>query len=115
MNKIRTLSFFSGCGGLDLGFHQAGFQILVANELEELFCNSLELNKGKYFNRNKSIRSGDIRNIEPDDLPNDIDFIIGGPPCQTFSASGRRAGGAAGQQDDRGTLFQAYGKIIKAK
>lgn len=115
MNKIRTLSFFSGCGGLDLGFHQSGFEILVANELEELFCNSLELNKAKYFNSNKSIRSGDVRNIDPDDLPNNIDFIIGGPPCQTFSASGRRAGGAAGQQDARGTLFQAYGKIIRAK
>ncbi|WP_111636904.1 DNA cytosine methyltransferase [Marinomonas shanghaiensis] len=115
MNKIRTLSFFSGCGGLDLGFHQADFEILVANELEEVFCNSLELNKGKYFTEDKLILSGDIRSIDPDDLPDDIDFIIGGPPCQTFSASGRRAGGAAGQQDDRGTLFQAYGAIIKSK
>lgn len=115
MTKIRTLSFFSGCGGLDLGFHQAGFDILVANELEELFCDSINENKDKYFSKTKLVKSGDIREIDHNNLPDEIDFIIGGPPCQSFSASGRRAGGAAGQQDDRGMLFQAYGEIIQSK
>ncbi len=113
--KIRTLSFFSGCGGLDLGFHNAGFEILYSSDIERQFCETIESNKGLFFSKKLNIECGDIREIDPNKLPDDIDFIIGGPPCQTFSASGRRAGGAAGQQDKRGTLFQAYGKIISAK
>jgi DNA (cytosine-5)-methyltransferase 1 len=113
--RIRTLSFFSGCGGLDLGFHKAGFDILYASDIEEIFCESLNRNKPRYFSQSQIIENIDIRDINPENLPDDIDFIIGGPPCQSFSASGRRAGGAAGQQDKRGTLFQAYGNIIKAK
>ena len=113
--KIRTISFFSGCGGLDLGFEKAGFDIVFANELESQFCNTLNENKGRHLNSDLKVHCGDITEIDVDTLPSNIDMIIGGPPCQTFSASGRRAGGAAGQQDARGTLFQAYGKIIKAK
>jgi DNA (cytosine-5)-methyltransferase 1 len=40
-------------------------------------------------------------------------MIIGGPPCQTFSASGRRAGGAPGQLDERGNLFRSYCKVVE--
>lgn len=113
--NLKTLSFFSGCGGLDLGFHRAGFDIVYANELESQFCQTLEANKGTHFSNETTVECKDIRDINPHDLPDNIDFIIGGPPCQTFSASGRRAGGAAGQQDDRGTLFQTYGDIIASK
>jgi DNA (cytosine-5)-methyltransferase 1 len=42
----------------------------------------------------------------------DIDFIIGGPPCQTFSAAGARASGVNGMDDRRGTLFQEYVRIL---
>jgi len=111
----RVMSFFSGAGGLDLGFHQAGFEIVYSNELESLFAASMKANIGKYVSKNTIISDGDIRKIKIDELPNQIDFIIGGPPCQTFSASGRRAGGASGQLDQRGTLFQVYGEIISRK
>ena len=100
---------------MDLGFEQAGFQILYAGDVEELFCETINANRKKYFGKNLIVENIDIRYINPSTLPDGIDFIIGGPPCQTFSASGRRAGGAAGQQDQRGTLFQAYGDIIEAK
>lgn len=113
--KIRTISFFSGCGGLDLGFEQAGFEVVYSNELERQFCDTLIENRGKYLSPSMEVHCGDITRIDIESLPDDIDMIIGGPPCQTFSASGRRAGGAAGQQDSRGKLFQAYGDIIKAK
>ena len=113
--NIRTLSFFSGAGGLDIGFHNAGFDIVLASDFEDVCCRSLELNKPVYIGPDTRILCSDIRDVEPDDLPDNIDFIIGGPPCQTYSASGRRAGGAAGQLDERGNLFLAYGKIIAAK
>jgi len=54
----------------------------------------------------------DILGLDPSTLPTEIDLVIGGPPCQSFSASGRRAGGAAGRLDQRGRLFEAYCRII---
>lgn len=112
--KIRVLSLFSGGGGLDLGFQQAGFEITFASDIEELFCETLIRNKGDFFDPHTTVLPADVTSLEIDQIPSNIDFIIGGPPCQTFSASGRRAGGAAGTQDKRGNLFEAYGKIIEA-
>lgn len=109
---IRVASFFSGAGGLDLGFHDAGFKIVFANEIESVFCDTLRSNRGKWLDRDLVVNGDDIRTLRDADLPTDIDFVIGGPPCQSFSASGRRAGGAAGQLDERGTLFRAYQRII---
>ena len=53
--KIRTLSLFSGAGGLDIGFHDVGFDIIESVEIEEKFCQTLKLNsgKGKRFNNSK--------------------------------------------------------------
>ena len=53
----------------------------------------------------------DINDYNP--ALNDIDFIIGGPPCQTFSAAGARAAGVNGIDDDRGNLFKQYVRILK--
>ncbi len=74
---------------------------------------SLEANKskGKYFT-NAKIRCVDIRDYVPD-INMGIDFIIGGPPCQSFSAAGRRAAGVKGTKDERGSLFEEYVRILK--
>jgi DNA (cytosine-5)-methyltransferase 1 len=111
-NGIRVASFFSGGGGFDIGFHKAGFNIIYANDIESLFCKTLEANKGMYFSHELQVSDKDIRLIEATELPTGIDLVIGGPPCQTFSASGRRAGGAAGRLDKRGNLFEAYCRLI---
>jgi len=113
-NGIRVASFFSGAGGLDLGFHNAGYEVVFANELVGLFCKTLESNKGNYYSFEMEVCNKDITLIDPEQLPQNIDLVIGGPPCQTFSASGRRAGGAAGRLDPRGNLFEAYCKLIVA-
>ena len=76
--NIRTLSFFSGCGGLDLGFNNAGFDILYSGDIEDQFCETLIQNKEKYSASHTLIESCDIRDIDPNSLPDDIDFIIGG-------------------------------------
>jgi DNA (cytosine-5)-methyltransferase 1 len=110
--KITTLSLFSGAGGLDIGFHDIGFDIIECVEIERKFCDTLDKNTGenKYF-ANGHINCIDIREYHPQDLP-PIDFIIGGPPCQTFSAAGRRANGVLGTTDARGVLFREYVRLL---
>ncbi|MCI9003682.1 MAG: DNA cytosine methyltransferase [Lachnospiraceae bacterium] len=111
--SIRTLSLFSGAGGLDIGFHDVGFEIVESVEIESKFCKTLELNsgKGKRF-ENSKVNCIDINEYTPHHLGN-IDFIIGGPPCQTFSAAGRRANGVLGTTDARGILFKEYVRLLK--
>lgn len=111
--KIRTLSLFSGAGGLDIGFHDLGFEIIESVEIEQKFCNTLVLNsgEGKFF-PSSTPNCIDIRDYTGDDL-GEIEFIIGGPPCQTFSAAGRRHGGVLGTTDSRGVLFKEYVRLLE--
>lgn len=109
---IRTLSLFSGGGGLDIGFEQAGFEILFATDFDHDCCDTLRLNRGNTLPENLIVTEQDITTMDLSILPGNIDMIIGGPPCQTFSASARRAGGAAGKLDKRGNLFESYVEIV---
>jgi DNA (cytosine-5)-methyltransferase 1 len=109
---VKTLSLFSGAGGLDIGFSDAGFDIVESVEVERKFCDTLELNSGagKRFSGAK-VNCIDIRKYTAGHLGK-IDFIIGGPPCQTFSAAGRRANGVLGTTDARGVLFREYVRLL---
>lgn len=112
IRRIPTLSLFSGGGGLDMAFHDAGFDIRQMVEIDHRFAATLAKNV-----ENGGLLSGgevicaDIRDYDP---PSDleVDFIIGGPPCQTFSAAGRRASGVKGTSDPRGKLFEDYVRIL---
>lgn len=109
---IRTLSLFSGGGGLDIAFHDAGFDIVQMVEVEAKYAETLKANarRGMVL-ASTDVLCMDVREYVPDaDLS--VDFIIGGPPCQTFSAAGRRAAGVAGTTDPRGNLFQEYVRIL---
>lgn len=109
--KINVLSLFSGGGGLDIGFHDAGFNVVECNEIENRFAETLRHNAqpgGRL--QGTSVICEDIKDYTPS--LEDIDFIIGGPPCQTFSAAGARAAGVNGIDDDRGNLFQEYARIL---
>jgi DNA (cytosine-5)-methyltransferase 1 len=109
---IKTLSLFSGGGGLDIGFHDAGFEIIQMVELEAKYVQTLKRNSlpDKWLEGSEPICI-DIREYLPESHLT-VDFIIGGPPCQTFSAAGRRAAGVSGTTDVRGTLFQEYVRIL---
>ncbi|NUM33353.1 MAG: DNA cytosine methyltransferase [Candidatus Brocadiae bacterium] len=109
VKPIHLISIFSGAGGLDIGFRDAGFKIISHLEIESDFCQTLELNK-EYFGHSEIIHK-DIREFYPENKQ--CDFIIGGPPCQTFSAAGRRAAGVQGIEDNRGTLFEEYVRLLK--
>lgn len=103
---MNVLSLFSGCGGLDLGFERAGFDIPVANEFDRNIWNTYKIN-----HPNTKLIEGDIRNIYEDEFPNEIDGIIGGPPCQSWS----EAGSLKGIDDERGKLFYEYIRILNNK
>lgn len=101
---MRIVSLFSGAGGLDLGFENAGFEIIWANEFDETIWETYEKN-------HKSILvKKDIRKIKSDEIP-DCDGIIGGPPCQSWS----EAGALRGIEDDRGQLFFQFIRILRDK
>ena len=80
IKPIKTLSLFSGAGGLDIGFTDVGFDIVSSVEIEKKFCETLELNtgEGKRF-PHSTVNCIDIREFSGDGLGK-IDFIIGGPP-----------------------------------
>lgn len=102
---MRLISLFSGAGGLDLGFEKAGFEIAMANEFDKTIWATYEKN------HSAPLIKGDIRNIKESDFPDDIDGIIGGPPCQSWS----EAGSLRGINDERGKLFFEYIRILKEK
>lgn len=103
---MKIISLFSGCGGLDLGFEKAGFNIVAANEFDKNIWETFKINHPKTH-----LIEGDIRNIKEDDFPSEVDGIIGGPPCQSWS----EAGSLKGIEDDRGKLFYDYIRILKEK
>lgn len=102
--KPTVISLFSGCGGLDLGFELAGFDVPVANEYDSTIWATFEAN-----HPNTKLIKGDIRNIDAKDFPSDVDGIIGGPPCQSWS----EAGSLRGIEDARGQLFYDYIRILR--
>jgi len=102
---MKIISLFSGAGGLDLGFKQAGFEIVVANEYDKTIWATYEKNHSNLLIK------GDIRDIKESDFPNEIDGIIGGPPCQSWS----EAGALRGIDDCRGQLFYDYIRILRDK
>ena len=103
---MKIISLFSGCGGLDLGFEKAGFEIPIANEYDKTIWATFKANHPKTH-----LIEGDIRQIKEEDFPDEIDGIIGGPPCQSWS----EAGSLRGINDSRGQLFFDYIRILNSK
>lgn len=105
---MNIISLFSGCGGLDLGFERAGFKIPVANEFDKTIWYTYKVNHPK-----TKLIEGDIRKVTKTDIVQyigiEVDGIIGGPPCQSWS----EAGALRGIDDERGQLFYDYIRILK--
>lgn len=101
---MNIISLFTGAGGMDLGFKQAGFDIVLANEYDKSIWATYEKN------HQTPLLKGDIRQFHNDDFP-ECDGIIGGPPCQSWS----EAGSLRGINDARGQLFFDYIRILKTK
>jgi len=102
--KITAVSLFAGCGGLDLGFTQEGFDILWANDYNHWACETYKRNFGDH------IVEGDITKVELKKIPK-TDIILGGFPCQDFSMLWKRGGLDA----DRGNLYRYFVNIVTSK
>lgn len=102
---MNIVSFFAGAGGLDLGFQNAGFNVIWANEYDKEIWETYEKNHPHTILDRRS-----IVNIPADEVP-ECDGIIGGPPCQSWS----EAGAMKGIEDKRGQLFYDFIRILEAK
>ena len=101
---MKVVSFFSGLGGLDKGFVDAGYDIVWANDFDKYAVQTYKANFGDH------IVLGDINEIPLGEIP-DCDVLIGGFPCQPFSMMGQQKG----FEDTRGTLFFRIAEIINSK
>jgi len=104
MAKLKTVSLFSGVGGIDIPFLNNGFDIVYANDFDSKAVGTYNLN----FSQKATL--GDITKIKEEEIP-ECDCLIGGFPCQAFSIAGYRKG----FEDTRGTLFFDVARILKAK
>jgi len=105
--KIKVLSLFSGCGGLDLGFHLEGYSTIWANDFNHWACETFKKNFGDV------IVEGDVEKIDPykDKKVPACDIILGGFPCQDFSLLWKQPG----LNGERGNLYKSFLRFIDAK
>lgn len=101
---MKVIGFFSGVGGIELGFEQAGFDVIWSNEIDK--------NAAITFKKNHKHKLvvDDIKNLNIKEIP-DADVIVAGFPCQAFSIAGYQKG----FEDERGEIFFYLAKIIKEK
>lgn len=102
---MKVASLFSGCGGLDLGFIQAGFEVIWANDFFKEAVETYRANIGDH------IVYGDITKIPSSDIPNDFDILLGGFPCQGFSVANIKRS----MEDERNFLYKELMRLIKDK
>ncbi len=105
--ELTCVSFFAGVGGIELGFEQAGFRTVYANEFDPFAAETYKLNFPDV-----QFDARDIRTVMPEDLP-DFDILLAGFPCQAFSVAGYRKG--FDDEKGRGNLFFEVARIMEQK
>lgn len=102
---MKVCSLFSGIGGIDLGFVQAGFKIAWANEIDKYAAETYKNNLDE-----SALVVGDIKKVDVTTIP-DFDILVAGFPCQSFSTAGKQKG----FDDVRGSLFFQVARVVEAK
>ena len=110
--EANSISLFSGIGGFEFGMRDIGFKFHASLEFDSDCV--FTLNNNQETSLGYKILPIDITAVQPDSFyVGPVDYIVGGPPCQSFSAAGRRAGGVPGIEDARGTLFWYYCQYVR--
>jgi len=114
LDSYNFVDLFAGCGGLSEGFLMNGFNLLAANEVDKNIILTNILNHSKYAAEDKFI----LGDVADDDVKeriysacggNQVDVILGGPPCQGFSYAGWR-----NPDDTRNQLFREFVSVVRA-
>jgi site-specific DNA-cytosine methylase len=102
------IEVFAGCGGFSIGAHKLGKKCLWCNDFNKYSGYSFKLNFPE-----TEVFIGDIKDVDEEKIFNEIgevDFILGGPPCQGFSSAGQRLGF---KEDSRNQLYLEYLRFVK--
>ncbi|KXO92241.1 multidrug DMT transporter [Tsukamurella pulmonis] len=107
---MRSVELFAGGGGLTLGTHKVGFSTEIVSEWNRWCCDTLRENRdaGYPLVKDIDVREGDVRDVDWGQVPDGIDLVSGGPPCQPFSSGGK--GNAA---NDKRDMFPATTDVIR--
>ena len=112
--KYKIVDLFSGAGGLELGFEQAGYEIVFSTDFDE-YCEKVHINNRPQI----PFLRMDIHDLDDNILDkyinDEIDVLVGGPPCQGFSTIGKRISSdpnKRNEKDPRNTLFKEYIRIL---
>lgn len=105
MKILKAIDLFSGIGGIRLGLQNAGFKVVYSNDFDK-YC---KITFENYFHEELDTRK--IEDVPLDDIPDDIDLLAAGFPCQPFSLAGLKKG----FNDPRGSLFDKVVEIIENK
>ena len=118
--KFTFIDLFAGCGGLSEGFYMENFEALAHVEIDAVACKTLKTRMDYYGypNSENAVLEADI--TSPDMIARienavngaEVDVIIGGPPCQSFSSLGRAKDDNGMKDDPRNYLFESYVKIL---
>ncbi len=101
---MKAVSLFSGAGGMDVGFRQAGFTIVAANETDTYACQTFRANHG-----GTTLYEGDVaKHMDALGSLADIDLVFGGPPCQGFSVAGKMDAA-----DPRSQLIFSFAEVVE--
>lgn len=106
-NKLNVLDLFCGAGGFSEGFRQAGYDILAGIDNNKSALETFKKNFMDSIVIEKDLAEDNFKGLEPI-INNNVDVIIGGPPCQGFSVAGKRL-----KDDPRNILYKAYLHLIR--
>jgi DNA (cytosine-5)-methyltransferase 1 len=107
MSRVTVFDSFAGAGGLSLGFRQAGYEVVAANDIDAWACDTYRFN-----HPGTTVIEADILSLGNERLrelvPRRIDVLLGGPPCQGFSVANTKKGTPVDPKDPRNSLFTEF-------